>query len=260
MESSASGGEEAVTFSRELSAMKRRGSNILVVGTCVSDAHLAACRRLLGESTGRRRLFVFTNDGCGLGRRCDPSECDASSVRIVDCGATTRSAASTTPSSPSSPTDSVGVPDATESDDPSAPDATESDGPSGSSGSAVSRTAAPVDDLAVLGNAIGGGIAYFENAADGLDPAELRVCLDSLGPLVAQNDDRKLFRFLHAVTRDVRRVSGMGHYHLSVPHDDEAVAMLSPLFDAVVEVRTRTDHEQRWHLQDPEFTTDWLAL
>lgn len=249
MQGSASGGEEAVTFSRELSAMKRRGSNILVVGACVGDAHLAACRRLLGESAGRRRLFVFTNDGYGLGRRCDPSECDASSVRIVDCGATTRSTASTPPPSPSSPTDSVG-----------APDSTDSNGPSGSSGPAVSRTAAPVDDLAVLGNAIGGGIAYFENTADGLDPAELRVCLDSLGPLVCQNDDRDLFRFLHAVTRDVRRVSGMGHYHLSVPHDDDAVAKFSPLFDAVVEVRTRTDHEQRWHLQDPEFTTDWLAL
>lgn len=228
MQESESGSDEAVTFSRELSAMKRRGSNILVVGAGVSDAHVAACRRLLGEAGHRRRLFVFTDDGHGIGRRCVSSERDTSTVRIVDCSGTTRSAASTTQPSPSGP--------------------------------AVSHTDAPIDDLAVLGNAVAGGIDYFEAESDGLEPAELRLCVASLCPLLAENDDRSVFRFLHALTSDVRRVSGMGHYHLAVPHGAEEVSVLAPIFDAVVEVRTRDEHEQRWHLQDPEFTTDWLTL
>lgn len=228
MQESESGGDEAVAFSRELSAMKRRGSNILVVGAGASDAHVAACRRLLGEAGHRRRLFVFTDDGHGIGRRCVSSECDTSTVRIVDCAGTTRSAASSTQPAPSGP--------------------------------AVSHTDAPIDDLAVLGNAVAGGIDYFEGESDGLEPAELRVCVTSLCPLLAENGDRAVFRFLHTITRDVRRVSGMGHYHFAVPHGADEVSILAPIFDAVVEVRTRNEHEQRWHLQDPEFTTDWLTL
>lgn len=222
------GSDEAATFTRALASMKRRGSNILVVGACDTDPQVVACRRLLGDAPQRRRLFVFTHDGHGVEERLAPAERDASTVRVVDCASTTRStAAGATPATPDA---------------------------------AVPRTDAPLDDLATLGREIGAAIDRFDAERGGLDPAELRVCVDSLCPLLAEHDDRQVFRFLHALTSDVRRVCGMGHYHLPVTYGADAVSLLAPLFDAVVEVRARPDPEQRWHLPDHEFTTDWLSL
>ena len=40
--------------------------------------------------------------------------------------------------------------------------------------------------------------------------------------------------------------------------DDETVQLVAPLFDAVIEVRG--GNNQRWHLREPEITTDWLRL
>lgn len=230
MQETPSGGDEAVTFSRELTTMKRRGSNLLVVGPGVGTPHLAACHNLLGDAGTRRRLLVRTNDGPGLEERCPPADCDQSTVRVIDCPSTTRSVAATqsTPTPPPRPVSA--------------------------------RTDAPIDDLPSLGATIGREIDRIETETGGLDPAQLRVCVTALSPLVDEHDERAIFRFIHAVTDDVRRVSGMGHYHLGVPHSAEVVQVLAPLFDAVVEVRGRRAPEQRWHLQDRQIRTDWLAL
>lgn len=222
------GSDEAETFSRSLASMKRRGSNILLVGPCNGEAQVAGCRRLLGDTLQRRRLFVFTDDGHQVERRLAPAERNASTVRVVDCASTTRSTAA---SASSAPLDAAGA-----------------------------HTDAPLDDLAALGDEIGAAIDRLDAQSGGLEPAELRVCVDSLRPLLAEHDDRSVFRFLHAITSDVRRVRGMGHYHLPIPYETDTVSLLAPVFDAVVEVRATPDPEQRWHLQNHEFATDWLPL
>lgn len=217
--------DDATAFKRALASLKRRGSNILVVGPQGSTTHVEACSRLLGEEASRRRLFVFTDSAYGLEGRLAPGDRDGSTVRVIDCTSATRSAAAAT-----------------------------------SSGAAPVRETAPLDDLAALGDAIDRIVEDFEHRSGGLEPAELRVCVDSLRPLLAEHGDREVFHFLHALTDRIRTARGMGHFHMPVPRDDTTARVLEPLFDAVVEVRARPNLEQRWHLRSRNITTDWLPL
>jgi hypothetical protein len=123
--------------------------------------------------------------------------------------------------------------------------------------SAVER----VHDLPALGEAIVEAIRTADRRTGGLAPAQFRLCVDSLEPLVDVHSERSVFRFLHATTNEVRAARGMGHYHLPRPLDTEAVRTVEPLFDAVVEVRDETDGaQQRWRLTDSRADTEWLPL
>jgi hypothetical protein len=115
-------------------------------------------------------------------------------------------------------------------------------------------------DLTSLGNAITDAIEEAERTVESLAPAQFRLCVDSLGPLLEAHDERAVFRFLHAVTGDVRVVDGMGHYHFSTAPDADAVRTLEPLFDAVVELRADAEPQQRWRLVDEDAETEWLPL
>lgn len=215
---------ETAAFTQALASLKRRGSNLLVVGATGGETHGEACSRLLGEDTAdRTRVFVSADRHCGAADRYARAGGDA----LVDYATTTRGAAAAQPSAA---------------------------GPS--IGGTSVRT---VDDLSSLGVAVREAIDAA--GGDSLDPAELRVCFDSLGPLLEDHDESAVFRFLHAVTGEVRAVSGMGHYHLPIAFDNRTVRTLRPLFDAVVEVRSQGDHsQQRWHLNEADLTTDWLEL
>lgn len=216
---------EGAAFAQALSALKQRGSNLLVVGAGLNGCHRAACDRLLGESTGppRRRLQVRTDGRCGV----------RSSGRIdVELVAgdrsTTRSAAAPAP----------------------APAPGES-----------ARGRIVTGDVADLGAAVIEEIEAVEADADGLSPAEFRVCFDSLLPLLGGGEGERTFRMLTAVTKRVRAVDGMGHFHLPVAPGDEHVATLEPLFDAVITVRSRDGrHEHRWRLVEDDVASGWLPL
>jgi len=117
------------------------------------------------------------------------------------------------------------------------------------------------DELSALGTEIVDAVDVLEAEADGFEPAELRLCFDSLGPLFVDHEPERLFRLLHVVTARVRQVGGMGHFHLRVDRDSDHVNLLEPLFDAVVEVRDAEEGpEQRWHLRDGGVSTNWLQL
>ncbi|TYT61581.1 DUF7504 family protein [Natrialba swarupiae] len=104
-------------------------------------------------------------------------------------------------------------------------------------------------------------VEEFEDEADGFEPSELRVCVDSLVPLLQQYDTEDVFRFVHVTTARIEQARGMGHYHLPVSRDHDAISLLEPMFDAVVSLRTRENvHEQQWHLRDQGTTTDWIQL
>lgn len=223
---------ETAAFTQALAELKRRGSNLLVVGAASGHTHTDVCGRLLGErSEERSRVFVTTDGRGGAVDRETRSAAD----RVVSYAATTRGAAAAQPSA----------------DGP-----TPGQGDSTSDGDDRGRT---VDDLPSLGTAVGEAIDGA--GGDELEPGELRLCVDSLRPLLEENDEQAVFRFLHAMTSDVRAVRGMGHYHLPVGFDDVTVRTLRPLFDAVVEVRPGRDRpQQRWHLHEADVTTDWLDL
>lgn len=115
--------------------------------------------------------------------------------------------------------------------------------------------------LGALGIEIVEAIDEFADAADGFGPSELRVCVDSLVPLLQEYDSEAVFRLLHVTTSRVDQARGMGHYHLPLNPDHDAVNLLEPMFDAVVTVRSRqgTD-EHQWYLREADTTTDWLEL
>ncbi|WP_226006304.1 DUF7504 family protein [Natrinema salinisoli] len=128
-------------------------------------------------------------------------------------------------------------------------------------GTATDETETDRPSLGTLGIEIVETINDFDDSADGFSPSELRVCVDSLVPLLQTYDTETVFRLLHMTTARVDQANGMGHYHLPLDPDHDAVNLLEPMFDAVVTVRSRngTD-EQRWYLRETDTTTDWLEL
>ena len=117
--------------------------------------------------------------------------------------------------------------------------------------------------LGTLGIEVIEAVDAFEDDADGLEPSQLRVCVDSLVQLLEEHTAEKVFRLLHMTTSRTVTAEGMGHYHLPLERDHEAVHLFEPLFDAVVEIRAREDgaaYEQRWELREGETATDWIPV
>ncbi|WP_458209045.1 DUF7504 family protein [Haladaptatus sp. NG-SE-30] len=208
-------------FTRTLAGLKRRGSGLLLVGP--EPTMDQACDRFLGESETepRYQLFVRTDDD-----RSHSHQSDNGGVKVVERTTYTRSA-------------SVTVDD----------------------GHSVDTTVVTSRSLPKLGIAISEAIVEFERENGKLFPGELRVCFDSLTPLLEEYSNESVFRFLHILIARVRNVNGMAHFHLPMESNSTVVRTLSPVFDAVVEVRSTGGYpEQRWHLIQQDVTTDWLSL
>lgn len=214
--------EDSETFANALAAMKRDGSVLLTTGAGI-DTLRAACRRLLGDTatTPRRRVFVLTEH---VGpdhpaKNTGPGD----HVRTLSYRIPTRSTAT-------------------------------------ASGDVTQPTADRIvtGDLSDLYTAIEAEVTAAERDARNLEPAQLRLCLDSLDTVLAAHGQEKTFAFLHELGELIRGADGMAHVHLPAAMDDDVVGVLTPLFDAVIEVREGP--QQRWHLREPEFTTDWLSL
>ncbi len=122
----------------------------------------------------------------------------------------------------------------------------------------ISERRVTSNELTELGITISECIDEFEHRSGDLAPAELRVCFDSITPLL-EHDERTLFQFLHILTGRIRSVNGMSHFHLPVPYESAIVSVVTPLFDAVIELRAIDGHpQQRWRLRDEDITTDWM--
>jgi len=217
--------DRATAFSERLSALKERGSMLLVVGPATHDAVRAACHRLLGDPTEtRRRLFVRTAQRSAADSMVLPLDGAGDRLRTITFQTPTRSAAASTADDSPIPT-------------------------------------TPVDgDLGDLLAEIGAATTALAPEGDALEPAALRICIDSADALVDTHDERDVFQFLHGVAGLVRSTRAMCHVHLPAPLSATAVQTVAPLFDAVVEVRDEGGVKQRWHLPDDDLTTDWLLL
>lgn len=218
----------ATTFAKTLSDLKQNGCNLLVVGSGHESTRSAACRRLLGYGGDepRRRIVVAADTSVQSVRQRlpdDPIRAGGSQDTIIDWQTPIRSAAAST------------------------------DG-----GTASERIVTiGADDLTQL------GIEIHDCLLDGQEsePGQVRLCFDSLTPLISRHDHETVFRFLHLVTGSLDRAQAMGHYHLPVGRNAESVRTLEPLFDAIVELRAEAGrHEQRWHVPDEALTTDWLPV
>lgn len=227
--------ERTVDLVRELDALKQGGSSILVVGSDPHLAHDAACTHFLGDGTvsPRRRVFVST-DGRGHCRTRLPEPPHRpvdEYVRVVRCEATVRGATTSSP-----------------------------DGSTGPAARIPERSV-PCTDLGALGIAVDEELGALDEASGGVEAAELRLCVDSLATLVEENGRERTFGFLHLLTSRIADYRGMGHFHLRVDRESELVYLLSPLFDAVVEVaQGERGVRQRWHLRESGLSTEWLEL
>lgn len=226
------------TFARSLATLKRRGSNLLVVGSVAEAVRTAASRRFLGDGVAesRRRLFVFTDAAytdVTVGRGPVTSE----TTRVVTQSIPTRSVASTqatsTEARPTSPT----------------------------SPETVDHRHVDSESLGTLAWGIERELTAFERDTGPFSPGELRLCFDSLTPLLSAHETPAVLRFLRAIGNRIRAESGMAHYHLPVARSDPVVDDLSRLFDATIELRLSGGvPEHRWILHDDAFESGWLPL
>jgi len=256
------GRSEAVArFEQRLADLKRNGCNVLLVGTDATDA---ACERLLGESSAgpRYRLFVTTD------ARPDAARAKLAAVQsgpYVDPAAVVNWHADVRGSVADGSATRGEDGGAAHGRDGSAPytrAGSSARGPTDSASSSTIRTiSVGSDDLSDLRDRVEDAVASFEDESGDLSPGELRLCVDSMRPLVVDYDDQTVDRFLADLTETVESAGGMAHYHLPADYDSEVVGGVEPLFDATVEVRrSEARVEQRWHLSDPDFSTGWLPL
>lgn len=222
--------QESDRFAAYLSELKERGSATLVVGELPREYYASFCDDMLGDSAAgpRCRLRVTTDEVSDLAKRVE-----------------------------SGPSAAAGRPQTQHV-------VTSFDTRSATSASAIAREHEPVthvDDasLAALGVTISREIEKFEELNDGLEPAELRVCFDSLLPLIKEFGEEQVFKFLHILTGRIRSTSGMGHFHLQVESDDLVVDKFAEIFDAVIELTTRNEQLiQCWHVRDRDITSGWI--
>lgn len=91
-------------------------------------------------------------------------------------------------------------------------------------------------DLTALGIKLSNQLSTLVSAAAAED-GEVAVCFDSVTALCQYATVQGAFRFLHVVTGRVKTAGGLGLYHIDpAAHDNQELATLTGLFDAVVEV------------------------
>ncbi|WP_135824301.1 DUF7504 family protein [Halorussus ruber] len=221
------GGGTNPRFSKWLANLKQVGSNILITGEVPDAVSARASRSFFGREERRFRVLGLTDQSITSAEARLPDETSSAdpTTWVIDQRRGERSV----------PATATGV---TDELDP-----------------------LETDDARQLREEIQTAISFYDEQADGLAPAELRVGVDSLFPLV-ERDRSATKRVLRTLGATVRDVHGMAHYHLRVPADADVVEDLMHLFDARVELRKRPrrNPEQRWYAPEIDATTPWMEL
>lgn len=222
-------------FADGLAQLKRQGASVLVVGSVRAAQRQSICRRLLGQATARARRRVLVSTTGESDDISDLLETDPETDTSLTCVRYATQARSAAASSAH-----------TSSMEPDAPSI---------DGSPMTTTT-----LSELGIAIASAIDSFEAESDGLEPAELRVGVDSLVPLLEAYDTERVFKFLHLTNGWVRDSDGMVHYHLPMDRDSDVVTVLAPLFDIIIELRDRDGvAQERWSIDDGDLRSGWVS-
>lgn len=242
MAANRSGDETMAAFVGHLRRLKCEGCNLLVIGEGPGRLFARASAQMLGGGEARRyRALAVIERSAASARQRLPD----------DTGSKSDSATVVTRIQPARST----AAEESETDDEY--DRARTDP------SAVPERRVESETLAALGTELEEAIETFDARADGLKPAQLRLCVDSLAPLIDDYDEAELRAFLHRVTDRVRKYDGMAHYVLAEPYESEVVQRLEPAFDAVVELQPSDGDapgRERWHLPDEDVTMPWLPV
>jgi hypothetical protein len=227
-EGNASDRKSASIFRDTLSELKQQGGNLLVIGSTHENVHRQVCTQMLGDETAapRRRLVVLSgsNNHTAINSFSTVQQ-QSSSIRVIESSTRSRSAVSHEQSEQSQ----------------------------------FLKTYTTTGQLSELEEIIFTFITRYETLTDGLAPAELRVCFDSLLTIVKNYDYGTMTRFLRGVTEKIRRFGGLGHFHLPVARETDIIADLTSFFDILVELRVdEKTPQQRWHLCDSGVESEWL--
>lgn len=237
---------DAADFATALSSLKHRGSSLLVVGGVPDETYGRASTQMLGDPSAapprRRVLVVPASEVVRAKRRLEGTgPLDSEWARIVTYETEARGTA------------------AQGSDD------LMTEGPASSLSPTTEVTGPEVEHVsgtvADLGTTIAEVIDELAEAADGFEPAELRLGFDLLPALLVEYERDTVFRFCHVLTNQIRKANGMGHFWLPQTREDDTVRTFDTLFDATIELRI-DGHllEQRWHFRDALLVSDWLPV
>ncbi len=222
-----SAGVDSEQFADKLLQLKRTGASVLIVGSVQPDQRIDISRRLLGKPIKRGRRYVFastTADNHAIAPLLEHTE--PAHREIVTYSAHARSVATMQ--------EAIDVP---------------------------STQPAHAETLADLGIGVSRAIERFETEGDGLEPSALRVCVDSLLPLLEEYGRERVFRFMHLINGRTRETGGLVHYHLPVERELPVVSVLSAVADVVVELRDRNGfHQERWTLTRSNESSGWVSV
>jgi len=222
--------DPTVALKTALSRLKNRGSNLLVTGIVAADIHRRACHRFLGDETfaPRQRLVVLTSADPHTGvKQYLTTTGSTASIRVISYAPGRRTAAAG---------DSLNE-------------------------ELTTATRVKPGDLPKLKIAVAEAIADIQDQNKDLPPAGLRVCVDSLLPIIDDHGREAVVRLVYPVAQRIRAAQGMGHFHLPVDPELTIVEELAPMFEGVVELRMKQGTpQQRWHLHDMDVTSEWLPL
>jgi len=233
--------DDLTAFFNLLNELKATGCNLLIVGDAPRGVFARASSRLLGDEKALRYRLLAVTDAMPQSVADRLPESDATphplsaTTRILNHAGTPRSVATTNPGAPSELTD-------------------------------IEETRVADPELQGLRSELIDAIESAAAEAGGLRPADLRVGVDSLDPLLEQYGEDVVKRCLDAVGERVHDHSGMAHYVLTNSYDSDPVQSLVPTADAVIELRTVNpdeyghDAQQRWHVPERDITTEWTPL
>jgi hypothetical protein len=226
--------ENLTDFQSRLRRLKCEGCNLLVVGGPPREVFTRASEAMLGDPDARRwRVFALT---------------DATPQSVYD----RLPATSAAPRPPSETTRIVNhaLPPRPITDD-------------------VDSSVATVPEVSVSDANLAGLRTELCEAIDDFGarshrPAEVRLAVDSLAPLLDNYEFDVVRRCLRAVGERVYEHDAMAHYVLPEPYDSQRCQRLEDEFDAVVELRTgpegREEAEERWRFPGADATTPWVPL
>ena len=214
-----------------LSTLKSHGSNLLVVGAVGPDIHQRVCHRFLGDDTfaPRQRLFVLTgaDQHTGIKQYLTRPHSPTVSTWVINYSPDTRAASHDT---------------------------------SLDAELTISAEVEP-ENFPELKTAVTNSIADIQDHKENLSPAELRICVDSLLPLIDEHGREAVARLVYPVAQQIRAAQGMGHFHLPVTPELTIVKEFEPMFEATIELRMDQGlPQQRWHLRDLNMMSEWLPV
>lgn len=218
-------------FTAHLSSLKQQGSALLVVGNLPAAQYRQLCHQMLGDSAtaSRRRILITAGETAAspAARLPAPNTTTPYTTTHIQYPPQSRHTPSDgSTASPHLPTRSVAT-----------------------------------SDLSALSLNISEVIDEFQQGRSELSPAELRVCFDSLRPVLSMHNHNAVVQFLYRLIGRITDVQGMGHFHCPVARESESVRFIEDLFDAVVELQNRAGTlYQRWEFPNMDLQSTWLEV